>query len=179
MTIWDLQEMSDEQAKATLSKMTKNDIKQVIDSCGTPQGKSAIKRSWEKLTGNRYIDQMNYTELKEAAREKLNSEGYEAKILVSLPEAPFLPTSDKNMNYGIAYGGILCPLSIEPYIKQATSEKDYGKLISWLASHGGRINFDFSTQVKDIHKNGSRSIKRWPKKPVYIFQMIMRFLYWE
>ena len=100
---------------------------------------------------------MNYTELKEAAREKLNSEGYEAKILVSLPEAPFSPTSDKNMNYGIAYGGILCPLSIEPYIKQATSEKDYGELVSWLASHGGRINFDFLN-------TGERYTQKWIKK---------------
>lgn len=50
MTIWDLQKKSGEEVKALISKMSKDEIKEVIDSCGTPQGKTAIKRIWEAVT---------------------------------------------------------------------------------------------------------------------------------
>ena len=86
---------------------------------------------------------MNFAELKQAARKKLNSEGYDAKILVSLPDPPGSPDPENTLNYGISYGGMLYPLSLEPYIAQANADKTRKELIDWLASHGGRINFDF------------------------------------
>lgn len=54
MTIWDLQEKSGEEIKTLVSKMSKSEIKTVIDSCGTPQGKASMKRMWENLTGQKY-----------------------------------------------------------------------------------------------------------------------------
>jgi hypothetical protein len=54
MTVWELQKMSGEQMKSTLSKMTRSEMKEVVDSCGTSQGKSAMKNLWEKLTGKKY-----------------------------------------------------------------------------------------------------------------------------
>lgn len=54
MTIWDLQKLSIEESNKTLAKMSLSEVKTVIDSCGTPQGKSAVKKQWEKLTGKKY-----------------------------------------------------------------------------------------------------------------------------
>ena len=54
MTIWDLQKMDGQKIKETIEKMSKAEIKEVIDSCGTIQGKIAIKRNWENLTGKKY-----------------------------------------------------------------------------------------------------------------------------
>lgn len=54
MELWDLQKMSGEEAKSEISKMTREEIAEVIDSCGTPQGKNAVKNLWETLTGNKY-----------------------------------------------------------------------------------------------------------------------------
>ena len=100
---------------------------------------------------------MNFSELKQAAREKLNSEGFDAKILVSLPDPPGSPDPDKSLDYGISYGGMLYPLSLEPYIAQANKEKSRREFVDWLASHGGRINFDFF----NTHE---RYTLRWIKK---------------
>jgi len=54
MTIFDLQKKSDKEMTAIISSMSHDEIKEVIDSCGTPQGKNAMKKSWEKLTGKKY-----------------------------------------------------------------------------------------------------------------------------
>lgn len=57
MTVFDLQKKYADNPKglsAEISKMSRAEIKQVIDSCGTPQGKSAMQKSWEKLTGKKY-----------------------------------------------------------------------------------------------------------------------------
>lgn len=54
MTIFELQKKSDAEITKILSSMSHDEIKEVIDSCGTPQGKSAMKKSWEKLTGKKY-----------------------------------------------------------------------------------------------------------------------------
>ena len=54
MTFWDLQKKSGEEIKGLVSKMSKAEVKAVIDSCGTAQGKAYIKRLWQKLTGEKY-----------------------------------------------------------------------------------------------------------------------------
>lgn len=54
MTFWDLQKKSGEEIKALVSKMSKAEVKTVIDSCGTAQGKAYIKRLWQNLTGEKY-----------------------------------------------------------------------------------------------------------------------------
>ena len=37
-----------------IASMTRAEMKEVIDSMGTAQGKSAAKKDWERLTGNKY-----------------------------------------------------------------------------------------------------------------------------
>lgn len=57
MTMRELQEKY-KTNEAGLSKeiasMSHAQIKEVIDSCGVPQGKTAMKNLWEKLTGKKY-----------------------------------------------------------------------------------------------------------------------------
>ena len=57
MTIFDLQEKYKNDHKGlrdAIGKMSHEEITQIIDSCGTPQGKSAMKKSWEAITGKKY-----------------------------------------------------------------------------------------------------------------------------
>ena len=57
MTIWDLQKKYADSPKGMadeVAKMSREQIKSVIDSCGTPQGKKAMKEQWERLTGKKY-----------------------------------------------------------------------------------------------------------------------------
>lgn len=57
MTIWDLQKKyaSNKNGIAKeIASMSHAQIKEVIDSCGTPQGKEAMRKQWEKLTGKKY-----------------------------------------------------------------------------------------------------------------------------
>ena len=39
---------------AAVAKMSRDEIKQIIDSAGISQAKIAIKQNWEKLTGKKY-----------------------------------------------------------------------------------------------------------------------------
>lgn len=57
MTLFDLQEKYKNNAKGLsneIASMSRSQMKEIIDSCGTPQGKVAMKRQWEKLTGDKY-----------------------------------------------------------------------------------------------------------------------------
>ena len=56
MTIWELQEKYPklEDSNKVLASMSLSEVKTLINSCGTPQGKLAIKKQWEKLTGKKY-----------------------------------------------------------------------------------------------------------------------------
>lgn len=57
MTVFDLQQKYANNSKGLsdeIAKMSHAEIKAVIDSCGTPQGKQAMKHLWEKRTGNKY-----------------------------------------------------------------------------------------------------------------------------
>lgn len=57
MTVFDLQEKYKNDHKGlrdAIGKMSHEEITQIIDSCGTPQGKSAMKKSWEAITGKKY-----------------------------------------------------------------------------------------------------------------------------
>ena len=56
MNIWDLQERypKHEDREKVIAKMSLEEVKELISSCGTPQGKTAIKKQWERLTGERY-----------------------------------------------------------------------------------------------------------------------------
>ena len=112
---------------------------------------------------------MNFAELKKAATEKLNNEGYDSMLLVSLPDPIRTKDPDNSMNYGIAYGGILMPLCLRPYIKQANEEKSRPEFVDWLASHGARINFSFFNTPE-------RYTIRWVKKHQKMAQNAGAFL---
>lgn len=53
MTIWEFQEKykTKEDKRKALSKMNEKEVQEIIDSCGTPQGKSAIKVMWLDVNG--------------------------------------------------------------------------------------------------------------------------------
>ena len=43
-----------EDSDKAISQMSREEIKQIIDSMGTPQGKSRAKKEWERLSGKKY-----------------------------------------------------------------------------------------------------------------------------
>lgn len=43
-----------EDSDKAISQMSREEMKQIIDSMGTPQGKSAAKKEWERLTGKKF-----------------------------------------------------------------------------------------------------------------------------
>ena len=50
----ELRKMSGEEMKRAISKMSRAEIKTVLDSCGTPQEKIGWRKIWESVTGNKY-----------------------------------------------------------------------------------------------------------------------------
>ena len=54
MTRSDLRNMSGQEMRDALSRMSKDEFKEIIDTCGIVQEKIAMKRLWESLTGQKY-----------------------------------------------------------------------------------------------------------------------------
>ena len=57
MTVFDLQKKYANNPKglsSEIAKMSHEQVKEIIDSCGTPQGKAAFKKQWERLTGKKF-----------------------------------------------------------------------------------------------------------------------------
>ena len=56
MTLQELLEKypNKEDSDRAIAQMTRAEMKEIIDSMGTPQGKAMAKQEWERLTGNKY-----------------------------------------------------------------------------------------------------------------------------
>ncbi len=96
----------------------------------------------------------DYKALQAKAREKLNESGYCAFVLRNLVKRPFHRADNLENNYGILYGAVLAPSAIESYAKDVYSKKEKADFVTWLAHHGGHINFS-------IVNTGEKSTVRW------------------
>ncbi len=99
----------------------------------------------------------DYKTLQAEAREKLRASGYCAFVLRNLVKRPFHKADNVENNYGIVYGAVLAPLSIEAYAKEAYVTKEKEEFIVWLSHHGGKINFS-------VVNTGEKSTVRWAKR---------------
>ena len=103
------------------------------------------------------MQKSDYKTLQAEAREKLNASGYCAFVLRNLVKLPFHRADDMENSYGILYGAILAPVSIESHAKNAYATKEREDFIIWLSHHGGKVNFS-------VVNTEERSTKRWAKK---------------
>ena len=103
------------------------------------------------------METIDYKTLQSQAREKLNASGYCAFVLRNLVKRPFHRADDLENSYGILYGAILAPVSLESYAKEAYAKKEKEDFIVWLAHHGGKVNFS-------LVNTGEKSIVRWAKR---------------
>ncbi len=103
------------------------------------------------------MEKIDYKTLQTTAREKLNASGYCAFVLRNLVKRPFHRADNLENNYGIVYGAVLAPLSIEAYAKEAYATKEKEDFIVWLSHHGGKINFS-------VVNTGEKSTIRWANK---------------
>ncbi len=99
----------------------------------------------------------DYKTLQAEAREKLRASGYCAFVLRNLVKRPFHKANNLENNYGIVYGAVLAPLSIEAFAKEAYATKEKEDFIIWLSHHGGKINFS-------VVNTGEKSTVRWANK---------------
>lgn len=100
------------------------------------------------------MGQIDYKTLQAEAREKLKASGYCAFVLRNLVKRPFHKADDMENSYGILYGAIIAPASIESYAKNAYATKEKEDFIVWLSHHGGKANFS-------IVNTEERSTVRW------------------
>ena len=100
--------------------------------------------------------------LQEKAQKKLADSGYEAKRTVNVIDKPGIIKRDpkKNTQYGIAYGAILYPLSLGPFIDEALETKKMVDLMSWLKSHGAYVNFAFVNTGEKYTENKVSEIRK-------------------
>ena len=103
------------------------------------------------------METIDYKTLQSQAREKLNESGYCAFVLRNLVKRPFHRADDLENSYGILYGAILAPASLESYAKEAYAKKEKEDFIVWLAHHGGKVNFS-------VVNTGEKSTVRWAKR---------------
>lgn len=100
------------------------------------------------------MQKLDYKSLQVQAREKLNANGYCAFVLRNLVKRPFHRADNLESNYGILYGAVLAPSTVESYAKDAYATKEKADFVAWLAHHGGQINFS-------IVNTGEKSTVRW------------------
>ena len=81
------------------------------------------------------MSELDYKTLQAAAKEKLNASGYCAFVLRNLVKLPFHRADDLENSYGILYGAILAPASLESYAKDAYAKKEKEEFVVWLAHH--------------------------------------------
>lgn len=111
----------------------------------------------------------DYKTLQAEAREKLRASGYCAFVLRNLVKRPFHKADNLENNYGIVYGAVLAPLSIEAYAKEAYATKEKKDFIVWLSHHGGKINFSVvNTEEKSTIRWANRYQKLTEKEGIYL-----------
>ena len=111
----------------------------------------------------------DYKTLQAEAREKLKASGYCAFVLRNLVRRPFRKADNLENNYGIVYGAVLAPTTIESYAKEAYATKEKDDFIIWLSHHGGMINFSVvNTEEKSTIRWANRYQKRAEKEGIYL-----------
>ncbi len=115
------------------------------------------------------MGESDYKTLQAEAREKLKASGYCAFVLRNLVKRPFRKADNLEDNYGIVYGAVLTPLSIESYAKEAYATKEKEDFIVWLSHHDGMINFSVvNTEEKSTIRWANRYQKLTEKEGIYL-----------
>lgn len=104
--------------------------------------------------------------LQKKAQKKLADSGYEAKRTINVIDKPGIIKRDpeKNTHYGIAYGALLYPRSLSPFIDDALETKTRTDLMSWMKSHGAYVNFAFVNTGEKYTENKVSEIRKVTKE---------------